>query len=235
MPDRSTSHRSGPLTAAAAHAPNVVRAWWLCRMNNATQVLFGSVASMEPGAIQRALRAFERRCPPPGTIAERLVFRGAVLEIYLRLETALNDWTTSMERAAARQQLYGAALPAAVDGFLLAARSLAAAAERVRTRPLHERVRSWIDEHPDDTRSIGAIATLAGAHPRTLNRHFARHVGKTVQEYRWDRRAACARQLMAMSALKVDAVASAVGAASRATVYRLLHKRTPDAAAEKTR
>src|SRR6266702_2562773 len=85
----------------------------------------------------------------------------------------------------------------------------------------HERVRKWIDEHPEDSRSIRELATLLGTHPRTLNRHFGCHIGKTVQEYRWERRAERAEQLLATSALKLEDVASAIGARSKATVYRL--------------
>jgi AraC-like DNA-binding protein len=202
-----------------------VRAWWLCNLNNATQVLYGAIASGEPGAVQRALLEFERRCPIPATTTERMILRGAIVETFLRLDTAMSDCTSPTDRTSARQLLHSAALASPMDRLLAPARSLVAAAQRRRALPLHERVRAWIDEHPDDPRSIGDIAVLLGAHPRTLNRHFARHVGKTVQEYRWDRRVECAEELRAHSALKIEAVASAVGARSKATVYRLLHKK----------
>jgi AraC-like DNA-binding protein len=220
-----SSHRSSPIASGTALAPRAVRAWWVCALNNATQVVFGAIASKEPGAIQRALLLFERRCPVPATTTERLVLRGAIAETFLRLETAMSDWTSSADRVSARRQLHDAALVAPVDRLLVAARNLVTAAQRMRALPLHERVRTWIDEHPDDPRSILDIATLLGAHPRTLNRHFARHVGKTVQEYRWDRRVERVEQLRSRSALKLELVASAIGAASKTTVYRLLHKK----------
>jgi transcriptional regulator GlxA family with amidase domain len=153
------------------------------------------------------------------------VLRGTLVETFLRLETSMNDWTSSTERASARKQLHEAGLPAAVDRLLAPARSIVAAAHHMGTLPLHERVRKWIDEHPEDPRSIRDIATLWGAHPRTLNRHFGRHIGKTVQEYRWERRAERAEQLIAESALKREDVANAIGARSKTTLYRLLHKK----------
>jgi AraC-like DNA-binding protein len=221
-----SSHRPRSTVSRVPLASNAVRPWWLCRVNNATQVLAGAIASKEPGAIQRALFAFERRCPEAGTTAERLALRGMIVEIFLRLDAALTDRTASVDRASARQQLHAVPLPAPMERLLAPARSLVTAAQRMRGIPLHERVRAWIDEHPDDPRSIADLATLVGAHPRTLNRHFARHFGTTVQAYRWDRRVACVQQIRATSALKIDDVASAVGAGSKATIYRLLHKRT---------
>jgi len=225
MQERRSTHRPSPIASRPALVASAVRAWWLCRVNNATQVVFGAIATREPGAMQRALFAFERHCPVPGTMTERVVLRGTIVETFLRLETALGDCTSSADRASARKHLHEAPLVTPLDRLLAPARTLVAAAHRVRALPLHERVRNWIDEHPDDPRSIGDMATLLGAHPRTLNRHFVRHVGQTVQEYRWDRRVACVRQLMATSGLKVEDVASAVGARSKATVYRLLHKK----------
>ena len=206
-------------------AQNFVRMGWLCRVNDATQALFGAIATKEPGAVHGALLTFERRCPIPVTTTERVVLRGVLVETFLRLETSMNDWTSASERAVARRQLHAAALPSALRALLEPARTLVAAAQRARTRPLHERVREWIDAHPDDPRSIREIASLLGVHPRTLNRHFARHVGKTVQEYRWDRRAERAERLISESAIKIDDVASAIGAGSKATVYRLLQKK----------
>ena len=201
-----------------------VRASWLCRVNNAAQVLIGAIAAKEVGAIGRALLVFERRCPPPATMAERLVIRGIIVETFLRLDTMLADWTSARQRAEARRRVHATPVVSGMDALLAPLRGLCAAAQQTRTLPLHERVRTWIDEHPDDARTIGDIATLLGAHPRTINRHFARHLGQTVQEYRWARRAARVRQLLAVSTLKVDAVAGAVGAASKATVYRILQK-----------
>ena len=223
-----SSHGPRPIVSRAPLASNAVRPWWLCRVNNATQVLAGAIASKEPGAIQRALIAFERRCPEPGTTAERLVLRGTIVDAFLRLDGAMIDLTSSADRASARRQWYEAALLAPMDRLLAPAHGLVTAAQRMRGIPLHERVRAWIDEHPDDPRCIADISTLFGAHPRTLNRHFARHFGTTVQEYRWDRRVACVQQLRATSALKIDEVASAAGAGSKATVYRLLHKKSSD-------
>ncbi|HYT68950.1 MAG TPA: AraC family transcriptional regulator [Vicinamibacterales bacterium] len=194
-------------------------------MNNATQVVFGAIATKVPSAMQRALLTFERHCPVPGTTIERVVLRGAMVEMLLQLETALADWTSAADRALALRQLHDAPLLAPLEPLLAPARSLVAAAHLVHALPLHERARNWIDEHPDDPRSIGDMAAVLGAHPRTLNRHFVRHVGKTVQEYRWDRRVERVQQLMATSGLKVEDVASAVGARSKATVYRLLHKK----------
>lgn len=235
MQDPRANDRSRAIESHAALPATSVRPWWVCRLNNATQVLLGAIALNEPGAIQRALLAFERRCPAPGSTTERVVLRGTLVEMFLRLDTSLSDWTSSIERASARRALHDARLVAPVDRLLAPAHSLVAAAQRMRALPLHERVRTWIDEHPDDPRSIGDLAALLGAHPRTLNRHFARHVGKTVRQYRWDRRVARVEQLMATSALKVEQVASAVGAGSKATVYRLLHKKARAGASAKVR
>lgn len=204
---------------------NAVRSGWLCGLNNATQALFGAIATGKSYAIQHALFTFERRCPVPQTITERLVLRASLLETFLRIDTSMHDWTSSTERAAARKAQQDAGLQAPLDQLLAPARSIVAAAQRIRALPPHERVRRWIDEHPDDPRTIREVASLLGTHPRTLNRHFCRHLGKTVQEYRWERRAERAEQLLARSPLKLDDVAHAIGTGSKATVYRLLHKR----------
>lgn len=225
MQEQRTTPRSSRTAGNVARSQNYVRMEWLCRLNDATQVLFGAIATTEPGTVHRALLTFERRCPVPRTTTERVVLRGTLVETFLRLETSMSDWTSSTERASARKQVHDAGLPAAVDALLAPARRLVAAAQHRRTLPLHERARQWIDDHPEDPRSIREMATLLGAHPRTLNRHFGRHIGKTVQEYRWERRAERAEQLMAESALKLEDVATAIGARSKATVYRLLHKK----------
>src|SRR5260221_12983174 len=112
---------------------------WLCRLNDATQVLFGAIATTEPGTVHRALLTFEHRCPVPRTTTERVVLRGTLVEMFLRLETSMNDWTSSTERASARKQLHEAGWPAAVDRLLAPARSIIAAAQHPRTPPLHER------------------------------------------------------------------------------------------------
>lgn len=229
MEERRTEHRSSRIATGVALSQNYVRMGWLGQLNDATQVLFGAIGTKEPGTIYRALLTFERQCPVPRTTAERVVLRGTLVETFLRLETSLNDWTSSTERAVARKQLHDAGLPVALDRLLAPARNIVAAAQRMRTLPPHERVRKWIDEHPEDSRSIRELATLLGTHPRTLNRHFGCHIGKTVQEYRWERRAERAEQLLATSALKLEDVASAIGARSKATVYRLLHKRARSA------
>lgn len=225
MQESRTEHRSNRVAGSAAFSQNAVRMGWFCRLNDATQVLVGAIETGDAGAIQRALLAFEHGCPAPASATERVVLRGTVVEMFLLLETAVSDWTTSVERASARKQLHEVAQPSMLHALLAPVLGLTAAAQRMRTLPLHERVREWIDQHPDDPRSIRDMAALLGAHPRTLNRHFARHLGKTVQEYRWDRRAERAEQLIATSALKIEDVASAVGA-GKATVYRLLHRKT---------
>jgi AraC-like DNA-binding protein len=225
MQERRSTHRPSPIASRPALAASAVRAWWLRRVNNATQVVFGAIATREPGAMQRALFTFERHCPVPGTMTEPVVLRGAIVETFLRLETALGDCTSSADRASARKHLHDAPLVAPLDQLLAPARTLVAAAHRVRALPLHERVRNWIDEHPDDPRSIGDIATLLGAHPRPLNRHFVRHVGKTVQEIPVGPPRRVRAAVHGHVGTQSRRCCHAVGARSKTRVYRLLHKK----------
>ncbi len=68
---------------------------------------------------------------------------------------------------------------------------------------------------------MSEIAAQVGAHPRTLNRAFAKYVGMTVQEYRSQCRLAQAGELRAGRDLKMAAVAAVVGI-GRSTLFRLM-------------
>jgi AraC-like DNA-binding protein len=197
---------------------------WAMRTADATQVLAGSILSAESEVLKRELSRFEQGCPSPTAMAECLILRAILLDVFFHLERALADATPATERTSARARLQEAPASETLPVFLDSARQLVAEAERARELPLHERARRWICDHLGDQRTVRELAAQLGAHPRTLSRQFARHVGMTVQEYRWKCRVMRASELLSSTDLKVDAVAEAVGIRSKSTLYRLMRR-----------
>ena len=74
--------------ARAAASQDRVRAAWVRRLVDATQGLSGALLDPQREVLNDALIKFEQ-CPLARTTAERLVLRGILLDVFLRLETAL--------------------------------------------------------------------------------------------------------------------------------------------------
>src|SRR5690349_13680426 len=150
---------------------------WMLQTADATQVLAGSIWSAESEELKRQLARFEEGCPPPKDMAECLILRAILLDVFFHLERVLAESTSTTERSSARAQLQQARPCATLPAFLDSARHLVTDAERARALPLHERARRWICDHLSDQRTVRDLAVQLGGHPRTLSRQFAKHVG----------------------------------------------------------
>src|SRR5438093_6001662 len=75
---------------------------WVMRTADATQVLAGSLLSAESGVLQRELSRFEQGCPSPTAMAECLILRAILLDVFFHLEAVLADATSTNERTSAR-------------------------------------------------------------------------------------------------------------------------------------
>jgi len=200
---------------------------WVGRVVSVVQVLIGA-ARTEPDALQLALSRFARDCPAPRSTAERLVLKGILLDAFLWLETTLDGETAAAQRTAARSKLH--CEPArSISAFTAAASGLIGAAAHMRAKRLHDRACHWIEAHLDERHTIREMAEGLGTNPRTLTRHFTRHVGMTIQQYQWQLRAAKAARLLAETDLTITDVAGAVGVRSKSTLYRIMRRslRTP--------
>jgi len=219
--------RALPATTALIGQPCIqehVRSEWVSRVVDAAQILGGALRDSETKTLGYELTRFERRCTPPKTTAERFVLRALLLDVFLQLENALGDRAPVSGLSCARALLQRATPESTFGAFMEAARKLITTAGHAGTLPLHERARRWISEHLEDRHSVPQIAAHLGSHPRTLRRQFVKHVGMTMQQYRWECRAARAEALLTSSDLKVDAVVGAIGVGSRSTLYRLMRR-----------
>lgn len=209
---------------ARGTAQDSVRPNWVGRVVDVTQVLGGSFQDVNIEALKHALTEFEGHFPPAKTTAEHLVLRGILLDVFLRLEKALGQYTSASDRAKANALLRRARPEATFSVFLECARQLLASAVELHAPPLHERARRWIEERIDERCSVEEIARQLETHPRTLRRIFKKHFGQTPHQYRAECRAARAEKLLSGTTLKVEAVATAIGVGSKATLYRVLHR-----------
>jgi AraC-like DNA-binding protein len=197
---------------------------WMIRTADATQVLAGAFLNTESDSVQHGLSRFECGCPVPTVMGEFLILRAILLDMFFRLEHALAETTSWNERSRARSSLQRAHPTVTLPAFLDSARHLLTDAERARVLPIHERARRWLCEHLNDPCTVHELAARLATNPRTLNRQFARHIGMTVQEYRWKCRVTRASELLSSTEMKVDAVAQAVGIGSKSTLYRLMRR-----------
>ena len=194
------------------------------RVVDSVQTLVGALIRPRPDSVRIGLDDFERRCPQPRSLVERLMLKGILLDVLLQLQTSIQRDAQTGERRRAIAS-FGRPDPSeAIADFLRGARELVEEADHAATLPPHERARRWIDAHPEDQRTIAALAAELGTHPRTLSRRFTQSFATTLQQYRWKRRAARAAELLATTDLKVEAVADAVGMRSKSTLYRLMRR-----------
>jgi AraC-like DNA-binding protein len=195
---------------------------WVSHVVGVVQVLAGA-ARTDVNTLQRALSRFAHDCPAPRSTAERLVLKGILLDAFLWLETTLDDDTTRAQQTAARSKLLRE-LAGPIDAFADAASHLIGRAARMRAQPLHDRACHWIEAHIDERHTIREMAARLGTNPRTLTRHFTRHIGMTTQQYQWQLRASKAARLLAETDLTVTDVADAVGVRSKSTLYRIMRR-----------
>jgi AraC-like DNA-binding protein len=200
-----------------------IRATWLRRVVDSAQVLGGALESQQLTRIRTALRRFEAVAGSPRTAAERLVLRGLTLDLYLLAETRLAAYLPEAARAAARSEL----CVRREDGarrFVRVMDDLLTTCGGSWSAAPHEQARRWIDENPGARMSVEQLAAELHVHPRTLRRHFLRHIGITLQEHQRKCRASYVAQLLSQRREKTAAIAVLAGVKSRSTLYRLLRR-----------
>lgn len=80
--------------------PSFIRSRWAQRAIDSAQLLVGAIEQRDVASIENALQHFERMTDGARTVAERLMLRGLLVDLYLVTEQKLEPLlTVAAERA----------------------------------------------------------------------------------------------------------------------------------------
>jgi AraC-like DNA-binding protein len=185
----------------------------------------------DPIALRSVLQRFVSQMPDPESVLEELAFRGVLLDVAMRLSTAVHrqfharyPGDCSFDPAGDVSRYWrDPRSPVRVVFQGWASTFLTAFIETHRL-PLSARARAFIDANYRGTFSVRTVARALGCHDVQLRAQFKREFGITIREYHTRVRVLHAAQLLAGSDLKVDAIANQVGFHSRKNFYRAFHR-----------